>query len=297
MTLVRRAVASADKGPRHTKSQLFVTVDLETLRNGLRGAGVTWVGRRRATLAPETVRRLACDATIIPTVMGVAGAVVDLGWSAVVHLGADQAVLAARPALHLSGVHMPASWADAHHLGHWADGGPTDLSNAALLCERHHTIVHNRRYAGRLVEDEDGARVSGTSPSAPTTGSWPAWPPENQRDPAPHPAPPGGATGMSTGSDGGTGAAVGPGGGARTSAGRSARRSAGSCQAAGGSLTRSGADSGSRRRRDVDHVLRGRSARPELDSSSLSTSAARSAAAAASPPSARARPSAAAPAR
>ena len=42
---------------------------------------------------------------------------------------------------------------------HWADGGPTDLSNAALLCERHHTIVHNRRYAGALVEDDDGVRV------------------------------------------------------------------------------------------------------------------------------------------
>ena len=54
---------------------------------------------------------------------------------------------------------MPAQWADAHHLIHWADGGPSDLSNAALLCERHHTVVHTRRYAGRLVEDEGGARV------------------------------------------------------------------------------------------------------------------------------------------
>ena len=54
---------------------------------------------------------------------------------------------------------MPAQWADAHHLIHWADGGPSDLSNAALLCERHHTVVHTRRYAGRLVEDEGGSRV------------------------------------------------------------------------------------------------------------------------------------------
>ena len=57
------------------------------------------------------------------------------------------------------GCDMPGQWADAHHLIHWADGGPTDLSNAALLCERHHTIVHTRRYAGALVEDGDGARV------------------------------------------------------------------------------------------------------------------------------------------
>ncbi len=46
VTLVRRAVAAADQGPRHTKSQLFVTVDLETLQSGLRGAGVSVGGPR-----------------------------------------------------------------------------------------------------------------------------------------------------------------------------------------------------------------------------------------------------------
>ena len=54
---------------------------------------------------------------------------------------------------------MPPHWADGHHLIHWADFGPTDLGNAALLCERHHTVVHNRRLAGRVVEDRHGTRV------------------------------------------------------------------------------------------------------------------------------------------
>ena len=57
------------------------------------------------------------------------------------------------------GCDMPASWCDAHHLVHWADGGPTNLANAALLCGRHHTVVHQRRYAARLVDDEHGPRV------------------------------------------------------------------------------------------------------------------------------------------
>ena len=30
----------------------------------------------------------------------------------------------------------------AHHLIHWADGGPTDLDNLILLCQFHHTAVH-----------------------------------------------------------------------------------------------------------------------------------------------------------
>ena len=161
VTLVRRAVAAAPKGVRHTKSQLFVTVDLDTLRNGLTGAGVTTGGPEAGTLlAPETVRRLACDATIIPTVLGVAGAVVNLGMDVRLFTAAQLKRLWLRDR-HCTypGCDMPAQWSDAHHLIHWADHGPTDLTNAALLCERHHTIVHQRRYAGWLVDDDHGARV------------------------------------------------------------------------------------------------------------------------------------------
>ena len=54
---------------------------------------------------------------------------------------------------------MPPHWADAHHLVHWADFGPSDLDNAALLCERHHTVVHSGRLAGHLVSDSSGEHV------------------------------------------------------------------------------------------------------------------------------------------
>ncbi|PYM21485.1 MAG: hypothetical protein DMD78_17400, partial [Candidatus Rokuibacteriota bacterium] len=29
-----------------------------------------------------------------------------------------------------------------HHIRHWAEGGPTTLSNLVLLCRRHHRSVH-----------------------------------------------------------------------------------------------------------------------------------------------------------
>ncbi|HET7305916.1 MAG TPA: HNH endonuclease, partial [Segeticoccus sp.] len=29
-----------------------------------------------------------------------------------------------------------------HHVTHWINGGTTSIDNAALLCERHHVIVH-----------------------------------------------------------------------------------------------------------------------------------------------------------
>ena len=36
----------------------------------------------------------------------------------------------------------------AHHLIHWADGGPTDLANAALLCGHHHRLIHRTESDG-----------------------------------------------------------------------------------------------------------------------------------------------------
>jgi hypothetical protein len=41
-----------------------------------------------------------------------------------------------------TGCAVPAAWCDVHHVIHWAHGGPTSCENGALLCERHHTAVH-----------------------------------------------------------------------------------------------------------------------------------------------------------
>ena len=67
--------------------------------------------------------------------------------------------MAARRRLHLPRLRSPTAWTDGHHLVHWADFGTSDLSNAALLCERHHTIVHQRRLAGQVVGGPEGERV------------------------------------------------------------------------------------------------------------------------------------------
>ena len=37
----------------------------------------------------------------------------------------------------------PAAHTQVHHIVHWADGGPTDLDNGCLLCQRCHTQVHH----------------------------------------------------------------------------------------------------------------------------------------------------------
>jgi hypothetical protein len=40
------------------------------------------------------------------------------------------------------GCDRPYTWCDAHHVAHWADGGPTAAQNLLLLCRPHHRLVH-----------------------------------------------------------------------------------------------------------------------------------------------------------
>jgi hypothetical protein len=41
------------------------------------------------------------------------------------------------------------AWADAHHVVHWSDGGPTSLDNLALLCRTHHRTIHRTIHEGQ----------------------------------------------------------------------------------------------------------------------------------------------------
>jgi hypothetical protein len=47
------------------------------------------------------------------------------------------------------------TFGQGHHLHHWAQGGPTTLSNLALLCRRHHRAVHEEGY--QVERQPDGA--------------------------------------------------------------------------------------------------------------------------------------------
>jgi hypothetical protein len=42
----------------------------------------------------------------------------------------------------IPGCTIPAAWSDAHHVRWWAKQGPTNVSNMAMLCGRHHTETH-----------------------------------------------------------------------------------------------------------------------------------------------------------
>jgi len=140
--LARRAVAAGNNAPTTSKAQIVVTIGYDQLAGAVRGAGTTLGGQ---VLSPQTVRKLACDANIIPMVLGSQGQPLDVGRTKRLVTPALLAALWARDkGCTFPGCGRPPQWTDAHHVRHWSEGGTTSLLNLALLCGYHHTYVHQR---------------------------------------------------------------------------------------------------------------------------------------------------------
>lgn len=138
----RRAAAAGGAAPVTTKAQVYVTISFEDLVNQA-GAGTSLLTGQ--LLAPGTIRRMACDATIIPVVLGTDSEILDVGRARrLFPTGILRALWLRDKGCTIPACTAPPHWADAHHLVHWIDGGQTSLTNGALLCGRHHTIAHQR---------------------------------------------------------------------------------------------------------------------------------------------------------
>ncbi|MGO4256836.1 DUF222 domain-containing protein [Marmoricola sp. RAF53] len=92
-------------------------------------------------------RRLACEAGIIPAVLGGKSQVLDLGRKTRFHTEAQRIVLGRRDGgCTAEGCDWPPGMCHAHHGIPWSRGGPTDIEHGRLLCPRHHTLAHDARY-------------------------------------------------------------------------------------------------------------------------------------------------------
>jgi hypothetical protein len=120
--------------------QVTVTVAYDPITRAL-GAATTDTGQR---LSAETVRRMACDARILPVVLGGDGQILNTGRTRRLATGALRRALHVRDrGCAFPDCDRPARWTDAHHIRAWTDGGPTDLDNLVLLCRHHHRLVHH----------------------------------------------------------------------------------------------------------------------------------------------------------
>jgi hypothetical protein len=96
-------------------------------------------------VGPDLARLLSCDASVTRVVMAGPSEPLDVGRrTPVVSPAMRRAVVVRDRACRFPGCARPQTWCDAHHVVHWADGGPTAVANLLLLCRRHHRLVHER---------------------------------------------------------------------------------------------------------------------------------------------------------
>jgi 5-methylcytosine-specific restriction endonuclease McrA len=141
-----------DPGAPGERYQVVVHVDAPVLADPDQpGQSVLEDGMR---VSAETSRRLACDASRVVMRHDEDGRLLEVG------ARTRTIPPALRRALHHRDRHCRFPGCDGrftqgHHIRHWAQGGPTTLSNLALLCRRHHRAVHEEGY--QVAREPDGA--------------------------------------------------------------------------------------------------------------------------------------------
>lgn len=149
------------------RATVVVHVDAAVLEGGpgvaqMQGAGV---------IAAVTARRAACDCVVELVAEDSSGRTVGIGRKSRQVPGWLVRQLRTRD----YGCRFPGCsrtrWVHAHHLKHWADGGPTDKENLVLLCGHHHRLVHDGGWSIRGNPDEcmqffhpDGRLLTGQPP-------------------------------------------------------------------------------------------------------------------------------------
>ena len=156
------AIDDAD-APTSGAGRIQVTTSLDALAGAVPGGGTDEHGHH---LSAGAIRRLACDADLIPVVLGGPSEPLDVGRLKRLYTpGQRQAVYLRDKTCSFPNCTIPPAWCQIHHVLHWVFGGRTDLLNAAALCQRHHTIVHKYGYTATITATDVDWHIPG-SPSA-----------------------------------------------------------------------------------------------------------------------------------
>jgi hypothetical protein len=138
----------------HRVPEVVVHVDWDTLRDEATEAGIVCELEDGTPIPPATVRRLCCDADVIPVVLGGDGVPLDVGRASRLATADQRRALAAMyarcgyPDCHVSFGHCR-----IHHVTEWTAGGPTDVANMIPLCSTHHHQVHEGGWTLTLDPD------------------------------------------------------------------------------------------------------------------------------------------------
>ncbi|MBK8756958.1 MAG: HNH endonuclease [Actinomycetales bacterium] len=95
-------------------------------------------------ISASAARRIACQAGILPAVLGGPGQVLDLGRHHRFFSDPQRTALALiYDTCAADGCDRPFAWSELHHQQPWSKGGLTDLDHAIPLCGYHHRLIHD----------------------------------------------------------------------------------------------------------------------------------------------------------
>ncbi|WP_416430179.1 DUF222 domain-containing protein [Paenarthrobacter nicotinovorans] len=112
-------------------------------RNTLSTGTATFTG----PIHPNTIRKIACDADILPVLLGTDSQILDIGRTTRIfppHI--RKAITARDGGCAFPDCTLPAPWCEAHHITYWSQGGTTGTNNATLLCSHHHHLIHKEHW-------------------------------------------------------------------------------------------------------------------------------------------------------
>jgi hypothetical protein len=133
-----------------------ITIDHDRLRAGV-GAAHADTGH---DLSAAQTRRLACNAGLLPAVLGGTSLPLDLGRTDR-FFTEHQRVALAMPYDTCAAVDCdrPYAWSELHHEDPWAAGGRTDMRLAVPLCGHHHRRIHDPHYEHRVDTSLHGTKT------------------------------------------------------------------------------------------------------------------------------------------
>ncbi|MEU4523368.1 DUF222 domain-containing protein [Amycolatopsis sp. NPDC024027] len=132
------------------RAHVMVAVSLADLKTGV---GTATLGDSGSMSAAEA-RVLACDSMLIPAVLGDKSEPLNLGrLRRLISAGLRRALYLRDRGCAFPGCHRPPRHCQGHHIRHWADGGPTDLTNLVLMCAHHHRLLHRSDWEVHIAPD------------------------------------------------------------------------------------------------------------------------------------------------
>ncbi|UMG91403.1 HNH endonuclease signature motif containing protein [Nocardioides sp. TF02-7] len=148
-----------DRLPEHggDATTVLVTITLEDLRSELGVAGLVEPDLEHGpNITAAEARRLACNAGIIPVVLGSDSEVLDLGRTRRLHTPHQRKAIRRRDKrCRARGCRVKPQWCEIHHLHAWRDGGSTSIDDGVCLCAYHHRLIENPNYEHRRLPDGD----------------------------------------------------------------------------------------------------------------------------------------------